>query len=119
MSVHCQLQPREQGLLSKRVQTLNTGTEHARSLSLSHSLSGVRRAGAEHSLTPLRYAMPPGQAVVISEPTLFLGALWLPHFKDQRALRAALAELAAVRISYANPSSAAALVEPIGIEPMT
>ena len=39
VSVHCQLQPREQGLLSKRVQTLNTGTEHARSLSLSHSLS--------------------------------------------------------------------------------
>ncbi|KAG5184331.1 hypothetical protein JKP88DRAFT_262844 [Tribonema minus] len=48
-------------------------------------------AGAEHSLTPLRYAFRPGHAVVISQPTLFLGALWLPHCRDQRALERVLA----------------------------
>jgi hypothetical protein len=41
------------------------------------------RAGHEHALTPLKFAFRLGYAVVISKPTLFLGALWLPHQRDQ------------------------------------
>jgi hypothetical protein len=43
----------------------------------------ANRAGDEHALTPLKFAFRPGYAIVMSRPTLFLGALWLPHQRDQ------------------------------------
>ena len=47
--------------------------------------------GMVHGLTPLAYAMSrsESQAVVVSEPTLFLDALWLPYSRNATTIRAA------------------------------
>jgi hypothetical protein len=51
--------------------------------------------GSVHGLTPLAYAMrgsgptEPPQGLVLSSPTLFLDALWLPYSRDTRPIKEA------------------------------
>ncbi|CAM9204630.1 unnamed protein product, partial [Laminaria digitata] len=47
----------------------------------------VTLGGGMHALTPLQFAFAdPKQALVLSEPTLFLNALWIPHRRNNEAM---------------------------------
>ena len=48
--------------------------------------------GQVHALTPLALVMPGCR--IISQPTFFLGALWMPYCRDLQILRSAMAEVA-------------------------
>ncbi|CAM9298178.1 unnamed protein product [Scytosiphon promiscuus] len=51
----------------------------------------VTLGGGVHSLTPLQFAFTdPKQALVLSEPTLFLDALWIPHRRNNADMEALL-----------------------------
>lgn len=51
----------------------------------------VTLGGGMHSLTPLQFAFANStQALVLSEPTVFLGALWIPHIRNNTAMEAVL-----------------------------
>ncbi len=40
-----------------------------------------------HALEPLKYAFAPGQILMISEPALCMGALWIPYRRDARLMK--------------------------------
>ncbi|CAN0382146.1 unnamed protein product, partial [Phaeothamnion confervicola] len=66
----------------------------------------VTLGGAVHSLEPLRFAFPrPNQAVVFAEPTVFLGALWLPHDRDPQRMAVTLAATAAEAAAVTEPGA--------------
>ncbi|CAM9232891.1 unnamed protein product [Discosporangium mesarthrocarpum] len=51
----------------------------------------VTLGGGVHSLTPLQFAFPSSkQVVVISEPTVALGALWIPHLRNNSVVEEVL-----------------------------
>eukprot|EP00903_Cladosiphon_okamuranus_P005576 g5550.t2 len=51
----------------------------------------VTLGGGVHALTPLQFAFTdPKQALVLSEPTLFLDALWIPHRRNNADMEALL-----------------------------
>ena len=50
----------------------------------------VSLGGAVHSLQPLTYAFDPEQVLLISEPAVCMGALWLPYRRDEKLLARAL-----------------------------
>ncbi|CAB1108469.1 ABC [Ectocarpus sp. CCAP 1310/34] len=51
----------------------------------------VTLGGGMHALTPLQFAFTdPMQALVLSEPTLFLGALWIPHRRNNTEMEGLL-----------------------------
>jgi hypothetical protein len=52
----------------------------------------VSLGGAVHALEPLQYAFPPEQVLVLTEPTVCLGALWLPYRRDEALLGGLLRE---------------------------
>jgi hypothetical protein len=51
----------------------------------------VTLGGNIHSLEPLVYAFPNDQAILISEPTICLGALWIPYRRDPALMKSVLA----------------------------
>ncbi|CAM9357928.1 unnamed protein product [Ectocarpus sp. 13 AM-2016] len=51
----------------------------------------VTLGGGMHALTPLQFAFTdPMQALVLSEPTLFLGAFWIPHRRNNTEMEGLL-----------------------------
>lgn len=44
-----------------------------------------------HALEPLRYAFRPDQIMMISEPAVCLGALWIPYRRNAAVMKAVLA----------------------------
>lgn len=52
----------------------------------------VTLGGAVHALEPLQYAFAPGQMLLVSEPMVCLGALWVPYRRDHQLLKAILRE---------------------------
>ncbi|CAM9325553.1 unnamed protein product, partial [Ectocarpus sp. 12 AP-2014] len=51
----------------------------------------VTLGGGMHALTPLQFAFTdPMQALVLSEPTVFLGALWIPHRRNNTEMEGLL-----------------------------
>ena len=67
-----------------------------------------------HALEPLVYAFKSGQILLISEPSICLGALWLPYRRDPAVMRAVLTAAAARTATTAKavPSAAASTVAP-------
>lgn len=53
-----------------------------------------------HSLEPLQYAFQPGQALIFTEPTVCMGALWLPYRRNSATMKAILSS--AELLSYRN-----------------
>lgn len=51
----------------------------------------VTLGGNIHSLEPLMYAFPDDQAILINEPTICLGALWIPYRRDSNIMKSVLA----------------------------
>jgi DNA repair exonuclease SbcCD ATPase subunit len=51
----------------------------------------VTLGGAVHALEPLVYAFHPDQVLLISEPTVCLGALWVPYRRDPALMKSILA----------------------------
>jgi hypothetical protein len=51
----------------------------------------VTLGGTVHALTPLLYAFRPEQILMISEPTVCMGALWIPYRRDAALMRSILA----------------------------
>jgi hypothetical protein len=51
----------------------------------------VTLGGAVHALEPLRYAFRADQILMISEPVVCMGALWVPYRRDHSLLRSILA----------------------------
>lgn len=45
-----------------------------------------------HALEPIKYALPVGQVLVLSKPTVCMGALWLPYRRDLALMKQILAE---------------------------
>lgn len=43
-----------------------------------------------HALEPLRYAFRPDQILMISEPTVCLGALWIPYRRNAAVMKSVL-----------------------------
>ena len=43
--------------------------------------------GRVHSLEPLLYALPQQQILMIDEPSICLGALWLPYRRDMKIMK--------------------------------
>lgn len=52
----------------------------------------VSLGGSTHSLEPLMYAFAPDQILMISEPTICLGALWIPYRRDHSLMKTILRE---------------------------
>eukprot|EP01041_Mallomonas_annulata_P000110 gene110-158_t len=50
----------------------------------------VSLGGAVHALEPLQYALPPNQVMMLSEPVICLGALWIPYRRDHELMKAIL-----------------------------
>jgi len=50
----------------------------------------VSLGGAVHALEPLVYAFKPDQAVLLSEPALYMNALWIPYRRDTAVMSAIL-----------------------------
>ena len=50
----------------------------------------VTLGGKVHALEPLLYAFKPGQILMINEPAICLGALWVPYRRDPNIMRAVL-----------------------------
>ena len=48
--------------------------------------------GGVHALEPLRYAFEESQIMMISEPTITLGALWIPYRRSATVMRKVLLE---------------------------
>ena len=86
----------EKGIL--RVEMLNSVMREMRTWRLpfiavpgNHDQSTLN--GLEHALTPLAMVMPACR--IISEPTVFLDALWMPYCRDMNVVRRHLSETAA------------------------
>jgi hypothetical protein len=47
-----------------------------------------------HSLEPLVYAFKPGQILMINEPSICMGALWIPYRRDPAVMKAVLGQCA-------------------------
>jgi hypothetical protein len=47
----------------------------------------VTLGGKVHSLEPLQYAFKPGQILMIHEPAVCLGALWVPYRRDAALMK--------------------------------
>lgn len=60
-----------------------------------HLVAQVTLGGAVHALEPLLYAFRPEQILMLSEPTVCMGALWIPYRRDTRLMKAILAAGAA------------------------
>ena len=52
----------------------------------------VTLGGGVHALEPLRYAFEESQIMMISEPTITLGALWIPYRRSATVMRKVLSE---------------------------
>ena len=50
----------------------------------------VTLSGSVHSLEPLMYVFRPGQILLISEPTVCMGALWIPYRRNPNMMKAIL-----------------------------
>ena len=50
----------------------------------------VTLSGNVHSLQPLMYVFAPGQVLLISEPTICMGALWIPYRRNPNMMKAIL-----------------------------
>jgi hypothetical protein len=50
----------------------------------------VTLGGAVHALEPLKYAFLPEQILMISEPVVCMGALWIPYRRDHHLLKSIL-----------------------------
>ena len=50
----------------------------------------VTLSGSVHSLQPLSYVFNPGQILLISEPVVCMGALWVPYRRDPKMMKAIL-----------------------------
>ena len=48
-----------------------------------------------HALEPLLYAFKPGQILMLSEPTVCMGALWIPYRRDSSLMKSILSAGAA------------------------
>lgn len=48
-----------------------------------------------HSLEPLEYAFRPGQMLMINEPAICLGALWVPYRRDASLMKEVLQQAGA------------------------
>ena len=57
-----------------------------------HDLNQVTLGGAVHALEPLKYAFAPGQVLMISEPVICMGALWIPYRRDTQLMKAILSQ---------------------------
>ena len=64
------------------------------------SLLQVTLSGLEHSLTPISAACP--NVHVFEQPTLFLGALWLPYRRDRNETEAAIRAGGTVKAIFAH-----------------
>jgi len=53
----------------------------------------VSLGGSVHALEPLRYAFLPDQILMISEPTVCLGALWIPYRRNASVMKSVLASV--------------------------
>ena len=51
----------------------------------------VTLGGSVHALEPLVYAFSREQILLIAEPAVCLGALWVPYRRDSAVMKAALA----------------------------
>lgn len=51
--------------------------------------------GKIHSLEPLKYAFKPGQILMINEPAVCMGALWIPYRRDASLMKAILNQASA------------------------
>ena len=50
----------------------------------------VTLSGSVHSLQPLSYVFRPEQILLISEPVVCMGALWVPYRRDPKMMKAIL-----------------------------
>jgi hypothetical protein len=50
----------------------------------------VTLSGSVHSLQPLSYVFRPDQILLISEPVVCMGALWVPYRRDPKMMKAIL-----------------------------
>ena len=50
----------------------------------------VSLGGAVHALEPLSYVFAPGQILLISEPVICMGALWIPYRRNPDMMKAIL-----------------------------
>ena len=53
----------------------------------------VNLGGSVHALEPLRYAFRPDQILMISEPTVCLGALWIPYRRNAAVMKNVLSSV--------------------------
>ena len=63
----------------------------------------VTLGGDVHALEPLRYAFQPDHILMISEPVVLMGALWVPYRRDHQLLRGILT--AGARASNSVPAT--------------
>ena len=75
-------------LLNKVLRSLRQWTQPVIMIPGNHDQ--VTLGGAVHALEPLMYAFNPEQALLISEPTVCLGALWIPYRRDHAMMQSIL-----------------------------
>ena len=53
----------------------------------------VTLGGSVHALEPLRYAFDKDQILLITEPSVCLGALWIPYRRDTNLMKRILSHV--------------------------
>lgn len=75
-------------LLNRIMKSLRSWTQPVIMIPGNHDQ--VSLGGSIHALEPLLYAFPPEQGILISEPAICLGALWIPYRRDANLMKAIL-----------------------------